>query len=65
VGFNHRFHPGLARVAEEVHSGRHGEFMHLRARYGHGGRRGYDRVARRPGASRAASWSTRVCICST
>jgi predicted dehydrogenase len=43
VGFNHRFHPGIARLAEEVHSGRHGELMHLRARYGHGGRPGYDR----------------------
>lgn len=43
VGFNHRFHPGLARVAEEVESGHHGELMHLRARYGHGGRPGYDR----------------------
>jgi predicted dehydrogenase len=43
VGFNHRFHPGLARAAEEVHSGRHGRLMHLRARYGHGGRRGYER----------------------
>ncbi len=43
VGFNHRFHPGLARAAEEVHSGRHGELLHLRARYGHGGRPGYDR----------------------
>jgi len=43
VGFNHRFHPGIARAAEEVHSGRHGELMHLRARYGHGGRVGYDR----------------------
>lgn len=43
VGFNHRFHPGVARAAEEVHSGRHGELMHLRARYGHGGRVGYDR----------------------
>jgi predicted dehydrogenase len=43
VGFNHRFHPGLARAAEEVHSGRHGELMNLRARYGHGGRPGYDR----------------------
>jgi predicted dehydrogenase len=43
VGFNHRFHPALARVAAEVHSGRHGELMHLRARYGHGGRPGYDR----------------------
>jgi predicted dehydrogenase len=43
VGFNHRFHPGIARAAEEVHSRRHGELMYLRARYGHGGRLGYDR----------------------
>jgi len=43
VGFNHRFHPGLARAAAEVHSGEHGELMHLRARYGHGGRPGYER----------------------
>jgi predicted dehydrogenase len=43
VGFNHRFHPALARAAAEVHSGDHGPFMHLRARYGHGGRPGYDR----------------------
>jgi predicted dehydrogenase len=42
VGFNHRFHPGIARAAEEVHSGRHGELMYLRARYGHGGRPGYE-----------------------
>jgi predicted dehydrogenase len=43
VGFNHRFYPGIERVAAEVHSGRHGELMHLRARYGHGGRLGYER----------------------
>ena len=43
VGFNHRFHPALSELAAEVHSGRHGELMHLRARYGHGGRIGYDR----------------------
>jgi predicted dehydrogenase len=43
VGFNHRFHPALARVAAEVHSGDHGDLMHIRARYGHGGRLGYDR----------------------
>jgi predicted dehydrogenase len=43
VGFNHRFHPAIARAVEEVHSGRNGELMHLRARYGHGGRPGYDR----------------------
>jgi predicted dehydrogenase len=43
VGFNHRFHPALRDLAAEVHSGTHGELMHLRGRYGHGGRLGYDR----------------------
>jgi predicted dehydrogenase len=43
VGFNHRFHPGLARAAAEVRSGVYGELFHLRGRYGHGGRVGYDR----------------------
>jgi predicted dehydrogenase len=43
VGFNHRFHPAIARAAEEVHSGRNGDLMYLRARYGHGGRAGYER----------------------
>jgi predicted dehydrogenase len=43
VGFNHRFHPGITRVAEEVSSSRHGELMFVRGRYGHGGRLGYNR----------------------
>jgi predicted dehydrogenase len=43
VGFNHRFHGGLQRTAAEVHSGAHGALMHVRGRYGHGGRIGYDR----------------------
>ncbi len=52
VGFNHRFHPGIARAVDEVHSGRHGELLHVRARYGHGGRPGYDREWRaRPACS--------------
>jgi predicted dehydrogenase len=42
VGFNHRFHPALRDLAAEVHSGAHGSLMHLRGRYGHGGRLGYD-----------------------
>ncbi|MBV9334503.1 MAG: Gfo/Idh/MocA family oxidoreductase [Solirubrobacterales bacterium] len=42
VGFNHRFHPALRDLATEVHSGAHGALMHLRGRYGHGGRLGYD-----------------------
>lgn len=43
VGFNHRFHPGIRRAVEEARSGEHGEILHMRARYGHGGRPGYDR----------------------
>jgi len=43
VGFQHRFYPALVRVAEIVRSGLFGDVMFLRARYGHGGRLGYDR----------------------
>ena len=43
VGFNHRFHPAIRRAVDEAASGDHGEVLHLRARYGHGGRPGYDR----------------------
>jgi len=43
VGFNHRFHAGIARAVEEARSGRYGEVMFVRGRYGHGGRVGYDR----------------------
>ena len=42
VGFNHRFHPAVRDLATEVHSGDHGALMHLRGRYGHGGRLGYE-----------------------
>jgi predicted dehydrogenase len=43
VGFNHRFHPATARAIAEAYSGRFGPILHLRARYGHGGRVGYER----------------------
>jgi predicted dehydrogenase len=43
VGFNHRFHPGIARAVEEARSGRYEEIMFVRGRYGHGGRLGYER----------------------
>jgi predicted dehydrogenase len=43
VGFNHRFHPGLMRAVSEARSGAHGEILSVRARYGHGGRLGYER----------------------
>jgi predicted dehydrogenase len=42
VGFNHRFHPAIARAVEEAQSGEHGDVMFARARYGHGGRLGYE-----------------------
>lgn len=43
VGFNHRFHPGIARAAAQARSGEHGPVMYVRGRYGHGGRPGYER----------------------
>jgi predicted dehydrogenase len=43
VGFNHRFHPGIRRAVTEALSGAYGDVMFSRARYGHGGRPGYDR----------------------
>jgi predicted dehydrogenase len=43
VGYNHRFHPALQKARELVDSGAVGPLMFIRARYGHGGRVGYDR----------------------
>lgn len=43
VGFNHRFHPAFLKAREIFESGVMGEMMFIRARYGHGGRIGYDR----------------------
>lgn len=50
VGFNHRFHPGTARAIAEAKSEKFGPVLHMRARYGHGGRLGYEQEwrARRP-----------------
>ena len=43
VGFNHRYHPSFQKAREIFESGVMGELMFIRARYGHGGRAGYDR----------------------
>jgi predicted dehydrogenase len=43
VGFNHRFHPAFIKAREIFASGVMGELMFIRARYGHGGRIGYDK----------------------
>jgi predicted dehydrogenase len=43
VGFNHRFHPAFLKAREIFDSGVTGPLMYIRARYGHGGRVGYER----------------------
>jgi predicted dehydrogenase len=43
VGFNHRYHPAFQKAREIFSSGVMGELMFIRARYGHGGRIGYDK----------------------
>ena len=43
VGFNHRYHPALLKARELIQAGELGELMFVRGRYGHGGRKGYDR----------------------
>ncbi|MGA2241486.1 MAG: Gfo/Idh/MocA family oxidoreductase [Verrucomicrobiota bacterium] len=42
VGFNHRYHPAFRKAREIFDSGVMGDLMFIRARYGHGGRVGYD-----------------------
>lgn len=42
VGYNHRFHPAIRRLRAEVGSGDYGQVQVVRARYGHGGRPGYE-----------------------
>jgi predicted dehydrogenase len=43
VGFNHRYHPALRKAHALVAAGALGDLMFVRARYGHGGRVGYDK----------------------
>jgi predicted dehydrogenase len=43
VGFNHRFHPSFLRARQMVDEGAIGPLLYIRARYGHGGRPGYER----------------------
>jgi predicted dehydrogenase len=52
VGFNHRFHPAITKAGELSANGRYGRLLHVRARYGHGGRLRYEHEWR---ASREAS----------
>ena len=43
VGFNHRYHRSLQKAKSLISAGALGELMFIRARYGHGGRVGYDK----------------------
>ncbi len=43
VGFNHRYHPAFRQLRIWLDEGALGPLMFLRARYGHGGRLGYER----------------------
>ena len=43
VGFNHRFHPAIARAKSLADEGSIGPLLFIRGRYGHGGRIGYEK----------------------
>lgn len=43
IGFNHRYHRAFQKARELVDNRELGELMFIRARYGHGGRVGYDK----------------------
>jgi predicted dehydrogenase len=43
AGYNHRYHPAFQKARQIFESGVMGPLMFIRARYGHGGRIGYDK----------------------
>ena len=43
VGYNHRYHPAIAKAHELFKQGLIGDIQFLRCLYGHGGRQGYER----------------------
>lgn len=42
AGYNHRYHPAVRKVQQICISGKIGPVLHIRGRYGHGGRPGYE-----------------------
>lgn len=42
-GYNHRFHPALQKAKQLIDSKKYGSVLFIRARYGHGGRLGYEK----------------------
>lgn len=43
LGFNHRFHPAIWQLRTMIDHGEIGDILGFRARYGHGGRIGYEK----------------------
>jgi predicted dehydrogenase len=43
VGYNHRYHPSVIKLKQILTTSNHGGIIYLRARYGHGGRLGYEK----------------------
>lgn len=43
LGYNHRYHPGFLKAKELVDSKQFGDVLFIRAKYGHGGRIGYEK----------------------
>ena len=43
AGYNHRYHPAIAKVKQVCDAGAIGRLLYVQGRYGHGGRPGYDR----------------------
>lgn len=42
-GYNHRLHPAMLKAKQLVDSKKYGEVLFIRAKYGHGGRVGYEK----------------------
>lgn len=42
-GFNHRYHPSMVMAKKIVDSKKYGRILFIRAKYGHGGRLGYEK----------------------
>ena len=42
-GYNHRFHPGMKMAKKIIDSKIYGKLLFIRAKYGHGGRLGYEK----------------------
>lgn len=42
-GYNHRYHPAMVLAKKIINSKKYGDVLFIRAKYGHGGRLGYDK----------------------